>query len=522
MEDASISALQVVETMPAVDATVAQSLLSDIGITAPATINPLRTVNPKALRIAESLLADMPPIRREPSTTIRRIEAPSSPQPLVPFIDNAQLINQIQMNIENLLEKKATPRALLLPDLNSQPYVEHITVEDEWNAEEFATIFAERNRILIRAAIPGAGKTHSLLNFCKRLPHGTALFVTPYNALADDLMRCLCATRCEGACESAIPAITFHRLTGMRLGGEDEEEEEDAEDGKQRGYDVSNITHIVFDEIYCHEIGNLGVLQRWMERHAVMGDGVERKFFAAGDPNQNAPISTPPLCLSRQELKDYYDTAIATLFPRQITLRVCKRVKTPAEREKLEAIKDAVLYTNRPLLDIAREYFKVQTSLENVKGMAVCYLNETARVVNTFRHERVLNELPVGTQVARPGDGRSYYVDQLLRCRKYLRFGRHGRLHVNNTYRVMALSAIGATVQDTTGDSRDLSWAQLRDHFVYALAHTCHSLQGMSAADGITIFDIDFWYVTREWFYTALTRATSLEDVYYWWGDGAG
>ena len=38
----------------------------------------------------------------------------------------------------------------------------------------------------------------------------------------------------------------------------------------------------------------------------------------------------------------------------------------------------------------------------------------------------------------------------------------------------------------------------------------------MSVADAIVIFDIDFYFVTREWFYTALTRATSLSEIYYW------
>jgi predicted adenine nucleotide alpha hydrolase (AANH) superfamily ATPase len=38
----------------------------------------------------------------------------------------------------------------------------------------------------------------------------------------------------------------------------------------------------------------------------------------------------------------------------------------------------------------------------------------------------------------------------------------------------------------------------------------------MSVSDGITMFDLTFWYVTREWFYTALTRATSLDRIFFW------
>ena len=131
-------------------------------------------------------------------------------------------------------------------------------------------------------------------------------------------------------------------------------------------------------------------------------------------------------------------------------------------------------------------------------------------MVNAYRHERAVAALPAGTPVARPGGGRSYYVGQVLRCRKYKRFGRKGRLSVNNNYTVVALGDAGARVRETGGEERELTWAVLRDHFSYALAHTCHSLQGMSVSDGITLFDVDFFYVTREWFYTAPGSYTHL------------
>ena len=78
-------------------------------------------------------------------------------------------------------------------------------------------------------------------------------------------------------------------------------------------------------------------------------------------------------------------------------------------------------------------------------------------------------------------------------------------------------------MRETGGEERELTWAVLRDHFIYALAHTCHSLQGMSVSDGIALFDINYFYVTREWLYTALTRATSLGAIRYrYWPPEAG
>ena len=38
----------------------------------------------------------------------------------------------------------------------------------------------------------------------------------------------------------------------------------------------------------------------------------------------------------------------------------------------------------------------------------------------------------------------------------------------------------------------------------------------MSVAMGITLHDLVFCYVTREWFYTALTRSRNLAEIFYW------
>jgi hypothetical protein len=45
---------------------------------------------------------------------------------------------------------------------------------------------------------------------------------------------------------------------------------------------------------------------------------------------------------------------------------------------------------------------------------------------------------------------------------------------------------------------------------------TCHSLQGSSVDDNITIFDYKYKFVDRNWFYVAVTRATDLNNVYFY------
>ena len=45
---------------------------------------------------------------------------------------------------------------------------------------------------------------------------------------------------------------------------------------------------------------------------------------------------------------------------------------------------------------------------------------------------------------------------------------------------------------------------------------TCHSFQGSTIDEAITIFDHKFAFVSRKWLYTAVTRATNLKQVYFY------
>ena len=244
-------------------------------------------------------------------------------------------------------------------------------------------------------------------------------------------------------------------------------------------------------------------------------DGTERHFYAAGDKNQNAPIYAS--CLNRMEMKEYYTRAVNTLFPNQIRLKVCKRVSGEEQQARIVAIKEAVLNTAEPLLNICQRFFKPITRLAQVRGRAVCFTNESARCVNDYREERIARSLEKDheQEVVRH-EGRVYYMGQTLRCRK---FHKKPRIYINYTYTVTGFEVKEGVV---TGiyleETGDWPWALslVRRLFIYDHANTCHSLQGMTAEGGVTLFDVDIWCVSREWFYTALTRTTDLNEVYFW------
>ena len=51
----------------------------------------------------------------------------------------------------------------------------------------------------------------------------------------------------------------------------------------------------------------------------------------------------------------------------------------------------------------------------------------------------------------------------------------------------------------------------IKKHFIHSYCRTCHSFQGSSIDEKITIFDWKFFFVNRKWIYTAVTRATELK-----------
>ena len=51
------------------------------------------------------------------------------------------------------------------------------------------------------------------------------------------------------------------------------------------------------------------------------------------------------------------------------------------------------------------------------------------------------------------------------------------------------------------------------DLFKLPYCNTCHSVQGMSINEKLTLFDIDSPYVDRNFIWTCITRATSLKNI---------
>lgn len=387
----------------------------------------------------------------------------------------------------------------LVLNLMESPKVNLIEIKDEYNKKEFEKVFKENESVLIKAEVAGAGKTTSIKNYAKKIGISKTLFVTPYNTLAYDL------------CKDKYLAVTLHQLLGLRITDNGDEE---ANSTKKKGkidvvkcnnnvfereeIELDTIKVIVFDEIYCYQTKSLYQINRFMMKNK----GVT--FLATGDENQNRPIEP----LNVLDYKLYYNEIIARMFPNQINLKVSKRLASEEDKEKLFTIKNLILHSDTPLLEISRKYFKPIKSLSQGKGFHITYTNPTAKEVNKYWHEK--NKVKKGYVTI---DDIKYYPNMDVVCRNYIRLGKQ-KIHINFVYEITDINREKVTLIDKLTNEEFVLKTQMLKNFSLNYARTCHSVQGVTIANEITIYDVNFWYVTREWFYTAITRCTSLDNIY--------
>ena len=89
-------------------------------------------------------------------------------------------------------------------------------------------------------------------------------------------------------------------------------------------------------------------------------------------------------------------------------------------------------------------------------------------------------------------------------------------LSMNFIYRVVYANSKKVTFSDGMRDDLVMNIRPFRSHFQRAFCMTAHSFQGQSLDEKYTIFDWQnrFTLQSKEWIYTAISRARSLSDVF--------
>ena len=402
------------------------------------------------------------------------------------------------------IQHKVRPSTFVPVAHDALPVVK-LHVEDEWNRLEMGTLLETNNFVLLLGDLPGVGKTDALKHHCDK---ATTLFVASMNKLTTDFS------------VSGFHAVTADRLLGLRVG------DENAHD--THGINVDAYTTIVFDEIFFHGIPKLARIKAFIQLREKLPNHMPRKFYATGDPYQNPPIEV----LDVSDTRAYYVDAVTSIFPYQLTLRICKRIMNPGDQALLESIKYRLFVLNESPKDVLLSVAKHVNVYDDVKGTAICFLNKTTNTVNSYLHKLAT----AGRKDLINVGGATYFVGlELVCCRRLdnVRFAddngdfkKRGVLQKNYEYTVLKVTEDALELDDFEHGRVRVPHAQALTNLAYAHASTGHSFQGMSIDGPVIIFDHDFSLtigkhtigLTPEWVYTAISRARDMSELYVYVG----
>ena len=351
------------------------------------------------------------------------------------------------------------------------PVVNALPVVNEWSTDELCDLFEAKRRVMVRAVYAGSGKSYA----CKAMEQRghKVLFVCPTNKLVQN---------------NRESGVTLNKFFGVGM----------SDDGgvtrlnkfNDKPYDV-----IVFDEIYFASVHMLSKIKRYSERNP------DKIILATGDTDQLEAID---LVSDRINYDDYMNHCIDTIFPNNILLKENKRLKTEHDKDYLRMLKKDIFNEAIPIKNTLQKYFRSTKLIRTENNIA--FKNSTCELVAQQVRSKLLNKES------------DYEVGEKLVCRKYFKL-KNAKLQVNFEYTIDTIEGSNFVIVDESTDQvfnvpKDL----IQKNFIHSYCRTCHSYQGSSIDEAITIYDTDFYFVTRKWVYTALTRSTDLSKVFFYTG----
>ncbi len=204
--------------------------------------------------------------------------------------------------------------------------------------------------------------------------------------------------------------------------------------------------------------------------------------------------------------KEYYKAAIASLFPNQITLKENKRCVSPVDRNRMKEISDKFksAKSKQDILKVLFDNCKSVWSLDKVStsSLSIVYTNHCGNIINEKMHSRRCREENV----------EKYFAGLKLigRTSAFIKGKYH--VYVNYVYEIERIEDNTAFISDLETEF-PVEISELDAYFKLPYARTCHSLQGLSVKEEITIFEFNHPHASLDWLYTAITRTTDLSKV---------
>ena len=343
---------------------------------------------------------------------------------------------------------------------------ERIDIADEYDTDKIIEVVKENNPMMIRGLYAGTGKSY----ICQKMVEKghKVVFVCPTNKLLQAF---------EGE------AMTLNKFFGINFA-----------DAKLEPFDHSGYDVVVFDEIYFSSLSTYWRIKQFTEENK------NRKILIAiGDTKQLKPVQE---VTNTQDYETFTDGIIDNIFEYNIMLKECKRLHTQGDKDRLKNIKDDILVNRLSVFEIIDKYFQYTTDISGSKNN-IAYLNTTCKnVSNAIRKLENRRD--------------EYEVGEFLICREYTKT-QTSTFNVNFKYKIVHIGSDGIfTLKNVkTLILQSLPVKKVRENFIFASCCTCHSAQGTSIDDTISIFDYNHPLVRNypEWLWTAITRCRDLNKV---------
>ena len=339
----------------------------------------------------------------------------------------------------------------------------NINIVDEYDTQTICKQI-ENKQVMITGGYPGVGKSY-IAEYFRNLGK-SVLFVVPTNTLADKYRLKKFKT---------ITIFKFQRI------------------------DIEKFDVVVFDEILFCSISAFITVQKCISLYP------DKTIIGTGDSLQLEAVER---LTNTCDQSKYVEGIIKQLFQYNINLYENKRLKTQADKNKLKQLKNDIFNDDIKLTHTLFKYFKFTTKVSN--NINISYTNRTARVVSSrIRKAR--------------GHVNEYDIGEKLLCKIHTTISKQ-TLNCNCKYKIMEVHPTHLVLKDICpmfNENSDVEEYELfsvplntcRTNFIYGHCSTCHSYQGSSIEAKYTIFDIYNPRITRRWAWTAITRATDLNNI---------
>ena len=341
---------------------------------------------------------------------------------------------------------------------------EALDVIDEWDTEAVCKQIIPNSPCMIRAKFAGSGKSY-IGQYLNKMGYNV-LFVVPHNRLSQEI---------EGK------ATTLNMFFSIPVNKGDD----------LPCFDHSDYNVIFFDEIFMSNIYIYNKIREFVKNNP------DKIIIGAGDTKQLPPIND---LTNTQPHDQYADQCIDKIFKYSMYLKICKRVGEE-DRIKLDEMYNDFWERNMPLKDFIEKYFRY-TSKINPEHMNIAYTNIRCKSVS----DEVRRKL---------GKKGLYEVGEEMICRLYLKTDDGAKFNANIRYKILCINSWSITIENIKDKKKyTLTEELLNKHFRYGYCATCHSCQGASINNNITIHEWDRSYlVSREWLWCGLTRARDFNKV---------